>query len=371
MSETQTSQPSHSEGQPEPQPQESPLRSVHTSNFPEILSRLGITLVVSTYQAGKLILVRADEGRLNTHFRNFKKPMGLAGDGRRLTVGTAAEVWELRNMPDVARKLEPAGKHDALYMPRHMHVTGDIDIHEMAWGEEGLWIVNTRFSCLCTIDGDHSFVPKWRPPFISAFAPQDRCHLNGLGMVNGKPRYATALGETDSNEKWRENKARGGILMDIEHDEVLLRELSMPHSPRWYDGRLWMLESGNGSLTVVDPEAGKLQTVVKLPGFTRGLDFYGPLAFIGLSKVRDSALFSGIPLTERLEDRICGVWVVNIQSGEIVAFIRFEEAVQEIFAVKVLHGVRFPDISDWTDKRIATSYVLPDEALAHVPPQLK
>ena len=180
-------------------------------------------------------------------------------------------------------------------------------------------MVNTRFCCLCTLDPDHSFYPRWRPPFVSAFAPEDRCHLNGLAMVDGRPQYVTALGETDTAGGWRANKARGGILMDVETNEILLRGLSMPHSPRLVSGKLWVLESGEGSLAVVDLEQRTWQTVAQVPGFTRGIDFVGPLAFIGLSQVRESAVFSGIPLVERLSERTCGVWVVHIETGQTVA----------------------------------------------------
>jgi uncharacterized protein (TIGR03032 family) len=355
---------------PEPDPKPNPLRSVYTSNLPDILAQLNISLAVSTYQAGKVVLVRNDGGTINTHFRNFQKPMGIAMHQNRLTIGGANTVWYLRNMPAVAQKLDPPGKHDACYLARRIHITGDIDIHEMAWTGDGeLWVVNTRFCCLCTLDQDHSFYPRWRPHFVTQLAPQDRCHLNGIGLVDGKPKYVTALGETDTPGGWRENKKDGGILMDVDTNEILLHGVSMPHSPRWYRDKLWMLESGEGSLAVVDLEAGTWQTVAQVPGFTRGIDFVGPLAFIGLSQVRESATFSGIPIVERLEERICGVWVVNIQTGQTVAFLRFEEGVQEIFAVQVLRGVRFPEIMEWGDKRLSHSYVLPDEALADVPRQ--
>jgi uncharacterized protein (TIGR03032 family) len=231
--------------------------------------------------------------------------------------------------------------------------------------------VNTRFSCLCTLDQDHSFNPRWRPPFITALAPQDRCHLNGLALVGGQPRYVTALGETDTPGGWRANKASGGLLMDVDSNDILLRGLSMPHSPRWYENQLWLLESGQGSLAVVDLPKQTWRTVTQLPGFTRGIDFVGPLAFIGLSQVRESAVFSGIPLVDRLQERNCGVWVVNIQTGQTVAFLRFEDVVQEIFAVQVLRGIRFPDILEWEDERLAISYALPDEALKEVAQPLK
>ncbi|MGH9649485.1 MAG: TIGR03032 family protein, partial [Terriglobales bacterium] len=343
------------------------LRSVHTSNLPEILEQLQISLAVSTYQAGKVILVRADGATLNTHFRSFGKPMGIAADRSRLTIGGTNTVWYYRNLPAVAPKLEPRGRHDACYLPRRIHVTGDIDIHEMDYDrDDALWVVNTRFGCLCTLDAEHSFYPRWRPPFISAYAPEDRCHLNGLAMVDGRPKYVTALGETDTAGGWRANKRNGGILMDIETNAILLRGLSMPHSPRWYQGKLWLLESGQGSLAVADLKQGTWRAVAQLPGYTRGLDFLGPLAFIGLSQVRESATFSGIPLVERLRERTCGVWVVHLETGETLGFLRFEAGVQEIFAVQVLPGMRFPEILEWDDARLGHSYVLPDEALAQV-----
>ena len=345
------------------------LRSVHTSNLPDIFSQLGISLVVSTYQAGKVIMVRNDGGKLNTHFRTFSKPMGIAVDNTRLTIGGTNTVWYYRNMPAVAQKLQPAGKYDACFLPRRIHVTGDIDIHELSWSNDNeLWVVNTRFCCLCTLDQDHSFYPRWRPPFVSAYAPEDRCHLNGLSMVNGKPKYVTTLGETDTAGGWRENKRNGGLLMDIDTNEILLRGLSMPHSPRWYRDQLWVLESGEGSIARVDTNSGTWQTVVQMPGFTRGIDFYGPLAFIGLSQVRESAVFSGIPLVDRIKekDRSCGVWIVNIETGQTLGYLRFETGVQEIFAVQVLRNARFPEMLEFNDARLAQSYVLPDEALKQV-----
>jgi uncharacterized protein (TIGR03032 family) len=346
---------------PEPEP---PLRSVHTSNFPQILQQLGISLLVTTYQAGKLVIVRADGDVINTHFRNFSKPMGLAVAGDRLGIGTAMETWEYHNVPAVAAKLEPAGKHDACFLPRLCHVTGDVQIHEMTWLNEELCFVNTRFSCLCVPSARHSFVPRWRPSFISALAPEDRCHLNGLGVQAGQIRWATALGETDTAGGWRANKKDGGLLIDVPSGAILLRGLSMPHSPRWYADQLWLLESGRGGFGKVDVNAGRYQAVAQLPGFTRGVDFAGPLAFIGLSQVRESAVFSGIPIAE-LPERVCGVWVVHIQTGQIVAFLKFEDAVQEIFAVQVL-PFRFPDLLNDYVELVGSSFVLPDEALAQV-----
>jgi uncharacterized protein (TIGR03032 family) len=343
------------------------LRSVHTKNFPRILQQLGISLLVTTYQAGKLIIVRAHDGTLNTHFRNFAQPMGLAGDQHRLALGTKLQVWELHNQAAVGRKLEPVGRHDACYLPRAGHVTGDIRIHEIAWAGPELWIVNTRFSCLCTLDRAYSFVPRWRPPFVSGLASEDRCHLNGLALRDGRPRYVTCLGATDTVGGWRATKAHGGCLLDVPTGATLLSGLSMPHSPRWDGQRLWVLESGDGGLAVANLTAGRLETVARLPGFTRGLDFFGPYAFVGLSQVRETAVFSGLPITERLQERTCGVWVVDVRTGRTAAFLRFEAEVQEIFAVLVLPGIRYPEILTDNEEVLGNSFVLPDAALAEVP----
>ena len=342
------------------------MRSVHTDSFTAVLTQLGISLVVSTYQAGKLIIIRADGQAINTHFRAFDRPMGVAADREKLAVGTAHQIWVLRNVPAVVAKLEPAGRHDGCYLPRQIHVTGDIDIHEMAWVGEDLWFVNTRFSCLCTLAAQYSFVPRWRPPFVNAYDVTDRCHLNGLGVRLGQPRYVTALGKSDRANGWRPHKADGGILMDTQANAVLAQGLSMPHSPRWYRDRLWVLESGQGSLAQVDLNTGHLTPVAHLPGFTRGLDFCGNFAFVGLSQVRETATFGDLPLTQTQQAQICGVWVVNIVTGAIVAFLQFQEAVQEIFSVAVLEGLRFPGLIEQDETLLGSTYVLPDAALAQM-----
>jgi uncharacterized protein (TIGR03032 family) len=348
-----------------------PLRSVHTASFPQLLDRYGISLLVTTYQAGRLVVLRADGPVLNTHFRGFPKPMGLAVQDNRLAIGTALEICEYQNVPAVASKAPPAGKHDACFLPRTAYATGDIQIHEMAWVDDELWFVNTAFSCLCTRGAGYSFQPRWRPPFVTHLAPEDRCHLNGLGLVDGQVRYVTALGETNTAGGWRANKRNGGVLLDVPANQVILRGLSMPHSPRWHNGQLWLAESGAGSLGIVDLAAGVYRPVAELPGYTRGLAFYGSLAFVGLSQIRESAVFSGIPLVERLQQRNCGVWVVDLNTGETVAFVKFEDAVQEIFAVEVLPNIRYPDVITDNRELLASSFVLPDDALAQVPESLR
>jgi uncharacterized protein (TIGR03032 family) len=349
------------------------VRTAHSVSFPPLLRQLGVSLFVTTYQAGKLLVLRPDGDIVNALCRDFESPMGLAYRGGELVLGTRQHVWTFLNNLDVVPTLQPPGRHDACFLPRQALVTGDIQVHEMAWaapplgpsgGDEGpaVWIANTRFSCLSTLDGRHSFVPRWRPPFVTRLAAEDRCHLNGLGVRDGRVRYVTCLGPTDTAAGWRANKADGGCLLDVPGGEVIARGLSMPHSPRWYQDRLWVLESGDGSLAIVEERTGRREAVARLPGFTRGLDFFRGVAFIGLSQVRESAVFSGLPITRRPEKRVCGVWAVEVATGRTLAFLEFQEGVQEIFAVQALPGYTFPELITDDPAVIGNSFLLPPEA---------
>jgi uncharacterized protein (TIGR03032 family) len=339
---------------------ESPFRSVNSPGFAGLLDSLGITLLVSTYQAGKLMAVRGREGRVSTLLRSFDRPMGLAVNGpRQFALGTRNQVWLFRNAPDIAAQIPPAGTHDACFLPRVSYVTGDMRCHEMAWVGNELWIVNTFFSCLCAVDPDYSFVPRWHPPFLAGPAPGDHCHLNGLATADGKAAYVTALGATTTPGGWRPAKADGGILIDVATNAIVSRGLSMPHSPRVHASRLWVLESGTGQLQTVAPESGQRTVVAELPGFARGLAFAGPFAFIGLSKVRESNTFGNLPITNKGIDLQCGIWVVDLRTGQIAQLMQFQAGVEEIFAIEVLPGVRFPEIVGFQEETIHGAFVVP------------
>ena len=341
---------------------DSPFRSVNAPSFPEILSKLESTLLLTTYQTGRVAMVRELDGKLNTHFRSFEGPTGISASGQdgRVAIGTRSQVAEYQNLPQLVGKLNPPERFDACYVPRRLHYTGDVKLHDVAYAGDELWIVATRFSSLGTLDDDHSFVPRWQPPFISDLAADDRCHLNGLAVVDDEPAFVTALGESDEPDGWRENRASGGVLIDVASGETVVSNLSMPHSPRWHRDRLWLLESGRGTLAAVDLEGGTVETVCELPGFTRGLAFAGPLAFVGISAVREAEIDAGLPLTDRLEERHSGIWVVNVETGQTVSFLRFEDLVDEIFDVALLPGIRFPEIAEHGSDAVNLSYVLPE-----------
>ena len=322
------------------------IRFEHSPDFATILKQLGISLLLTTYQAGKMVVVGTDpEGKLSLSFENFEQCMGVAVRPGMLAVGARQQVWYLSSAPQIAAQLPPTGRHDACYLARSSHLTGPIDGHEMAWVVSELWMINTLFSCLCSLDDKHSFVPRWRPKFISGLAAEDRCHLNGLCVVDGKPKYVTALGETDTDHGWRPGKATGGVIIDIESNEVVTRGLAMAHSPRVHNGKLWVLDSGLGALANVDLATGQRTIVNELPGYCRGMSMFGPFAFIGLSKIRETSTFGGIPIAERRAELKCGVGVVDLRSGRAVAALQYVSGVDELFDVQVLPNTRLSYVS--------------------------
>jgi uncharacterized protein (TIGR03032 family) len=323
-----------------------PVSYEHSRSLPGLLHELGISLVVSTYQAGKVFTVGSQAGELRVRFHHFEKAMGIARTPTGLAIVTHRQVWTLpAGSPELARQVGPGANHDICLLAREAHFTGPILGHDLAWCRGRLWIVNTLFNCLCTLEPGWSFVPRWRPPFISEIANGDRCHLNGLAVNESGPQFVTVLGETAVVAGWREGKRDGGCLIDVPSGEVLVRGLSMPHSPRLQAGTLWLLNSGHGRLERYDPSARRTLPVAELPGYTRGLDLYGDLAFVGLSRIRETAIFGGLPLDERRDSLRCGVAVVDQKMGQILATLFFTTGVQEIFDVRVLPGYRNPVLS--------------------------
>jgi uncharacterized protein (TIGR03032 family) len=353
---------------PMPPPAPVEFRYAQTDSFAAALRELGAALVITTYQANKLLVARATDDGLSMLVRTFDRPMGLAMRDGGIALGCRNEVWQFRNAPAIAPRVEPAGRHDACFLPRTSLVTGDICVHELAWVGDELWAVNTRFSCLCTPDPNYSFVPRWRPPFVTALVAEDRCHLNGLAVVDGQPAYVTALGETDVANGWRANKPRGGCLMKVKSGEVVCRGLSMPHSPRWtsassvapHERRLWLLESGTGHLLTIDPVTGQRASVAAVPGFARGLALCGPYAFVGLSRIRATSAMDGVPLASRRHELKCGVALVDLAAGRVCGMLEFQSAVEEIFDVQLLSGFRFPEVLGFQKDTLHHTFIVPD-----------
>jgi uncharacterized protein (TIGR03032 family) len=318
------------------------VRFEYSREFPRVLEHLGAGLLISTYQAGKLAVVGTHQGQLTFAFHNFERVMGVAVSPQRIAVGAHRQIYVLHPAHELASNVEPKNTYDACWLARSSLVTGNVHGHELAWGNEGLWLVNTLFSSLCTLDEAFSFVPRWRPPFISELAGQDRCHLNGLAMQDGRPRFVTAHAASNEPAGWRAIKASSGCVIDVASGQTVARDLCMPHSPRWHDGRLWALDSGTGRLVQIDPGSGRVETVEQFPGYTRGLAFCGQFALVGLSRIRETSVFGGIPIAQRRDELRCGVAAVDLIARRTVAWLQFHSGIEEVFAVAALPGCRNP-----------------------------
>ncbi|MFY0626214.1 MAG: TIGR03032 family protein [Reichenbachiella sp.] len=322
-----------------------PFYSTFTPNVPQILSQNKLTIVITTYQAGKVIFINANgENGLIQLPRDFKKAMGMAYKNGKMAVATKEEVVVLKGSTSLAKGYpKKPNNYDLMFMPRATYFSGDVDIHDMDWGHDGLWAVNTRFSCLSKINDDYSFEPKWKPSFVSDLVPEDRCHLNGMTMKNGSPEFVTALGTTNTERGWRENKTNGGVIMHVPTGEILSHGLAMPHSPRLEGEKLFALLSATGELIHVDQHSGKYDVVTKIPGFVRGMCRYGNLLFIGLSKMRKSSkTFADLPISK--ESIFSGVMVVDANTGQIVGHIKYENSLEEIYDIQVIQGFDRPGI---------------------------
>lgn len=324
------------------------VRCSQSESFAALLQQLRVSLLISTYQTGHLVVVTARDGKLKLAFNQFERAMGVAVKPGTIAVCTRKEVWFLRNAPDIAAKLPGEAKHDACFLARTSHFTDDLQAHEAAWingakGAAEFWIVNTLFSCLCALHPHYSFAPRWRPPFISALRPEDRCHLNGLAVVNGEPKYVTALAETDTASGWRGVQHNSGCIIEVPSGRMLARGLCLPHSPRVDGKRLFFLRSGESDLAVADCGSGEVTSVAPVPGVARGLALHGGYAFVGTSKARPTLV--GVPIVGERDKLRCGVWAVDLRSGATVAHLDFNTGVEEIFDVQVLPGIVAPYVS--------------------------
>lgn len=394
----------------------------YSDNLPAILKQLNISVAFTSYQAGRLMLLRSDGKTLDVNFKSFTRPMGLSATEQGLTLGIFTQVMHFQredgllekikqplkkieddvtaprikpketeiekiensaseetkeienNILEKDSKLEDVKKQkdydeslyapvdervDACFITRASHYTGMINVHDIGWGDEGLWAVNSSFSCLCTIEPDFSFVPHWKPHFISELVPEDRCHLNGMTLRDGKPAYVTTFSTFNESAMWRKSKEFNGTLMDVATNKILVDGLAMPHSPRWYRDKVYFCNSGEGQVCTYDPATGDVETIVEVPGFTRGIAFYGQFMLLGLSRVRASDVTRPAPLAKKYEHTFSGVWLINLDDHSIVGNVSFTGNVDQIYDVAVLADCSFPEVIEPTHPRMRNHFCYP------------
>ena len=307
--------------------------------FESWLAEQKANLAFTTYQAGKLFFLGLNpQGQLSVFNRTLERCMGLAYRHDRLLV---ASLYQIYTFVDAAREQATNGSYDSFFVPQMSYFTGDVDAHDLAIGPDGeILFVNTLFSCIAAVSSTHSFRAVWKPAFVDRLAAEDRCHLNGMVVADGKPKFATAVAESNVADGWRDHRAGGGLLIDCETDAIVARGLNMPHSPRLHDGELWLHDSGSGYFGKLDTKAGRFEPIAFCPGYLRGLDFSGDFAIIGVSKPRENRTFSGLALDDNLAknkaEARCGLYVVDLKTGDLVHWVRIEGVVRELYDVVVL-----------------------------------
>ncbi|MCH8903369.1 MAG: TIGR03032 family protein [Bacteroidetes bacterium] len=325
-----------------------PFSCQYTAQIPELLLKLNCSIAISTYQAGKLIFISPkDENSLVQLPRHFEKLMGIAEDVKKdkLALACKDEIIVFSNSKKLANHYPKSpNKYDALYMPRVTYHTGPLDIHDLRFSNDGgLFAVNTLFSCIIKIDDDYNFTPYWTPPFIDKLVSEDRCHLNGMALKNGIPKYATAFNQGNTHQSWRENITKTGVIFDLDTNEVIIGNLAMPHSPRLFGDDLFALLSATGELIKIDINNGKYEVVVKLEGFVRGMSLYKDYLFIGLSKLRkNSSTFGKLEFAEKANQS--GIMVIHLPTGSIAGKITYLTSLDEIYDVHIIPDKIRPNI---------------------------
>lgn len=332
-------------------------------HFAGWLKGRGASLVFTTYRAGKIFFTGVnDAGNVSVFERTMDRPMALAVHGDDLYVSTLYQLWRFVAIPAVG----DYGGHDRLYAPRQSFVTGDLDVHDIGIeADGGVVFVNTLFSCLARPSRTASFDPVWRPPFVTRLAAEDRCHLNGVAMRDGRPAYVTAVGASDVADGWRDHRMNGGLIIDVASGKTLAAGLSMPHSPRLHRGRLYILNAGSGEFGEIDLQGGQFEAITFCPGFLRGLAFIDDFAVVTMSLPRGDRSFKGLAIEKTLEKSgavaRCGLAVIDLKTGDLVHWLRIEGVVQELFDVAILKGAIRPAAIGFRSDEICRMIAVGDE----------
>lgn len=299
-------------------------------DFADWLAAAKGTLAISTYNSGKLALLQAHNRELSASFWQFPRPMGLAAAGSQLAIASQRHIAVYR--------LEAASISDAppLTLAR-AYATGRLDAHDLAFDNRGLLFANTRFNCVGRPSERVNFVRTWQPWFVPQAVRRDCCHLNGVGVREGRLALATAFCESDEPSAWRAgNRFTSGVLIDIRRNVIAVRGLSMPHSPRWHAGQWWFCNSGEGSLCAWDALRNESHTIASLPGFTRGLTFAGGRAVVGLSRIRRRHVLDAPPVRDRWPRLQAGAAIVDAHTGEHTGGVEFRQGGREVYEVAYL-----------------------------------
>lgn len=319
------------------------LRITVSSHFVQWLADQHASLICAAEYGNLLLSIGLQpDGRLTYSALPVNRPGALLYADDQLYVAAQRHIWRFANLLTSGERDQA---HDRLFVPRTTYHTGDLDLHDLAIDRKGrLLFANTRYSCLATLSERHNFEPLWQPPFISELLPEDRCHLTGVALRDGVPRYVTLGASSDTARGWQ-SALHSGALYDIATRTAVIADLVAPHYPRFYQDRLWLLNTGVGTLGFYNAEARHYEAYADCPGFPRSVAFHGDYAIVGLSRPA-AGQRSGLPLETQMaargEPMQSGLLVIDMRSGLPLHWLQFSGAVHDVAAVVVLPAVRNP-----------------------------
>ena len=339
----------------------------HSPGFIQWLKDNNVSFLISSYKTANIYFLgsitdpRDGQDKISLWMSNFNRPMGIHATKDTVWISSSGNIWKYKNIgakPDTTN----VGEFDACFIPQSAYFSNDCDSHDLCVDSTGnVYYVSATFCCICQPSETHSFKVFWKPSWISKITSEDRCHLNGMCCRDGKPRYVTAVSLSDSKGAWRNHRVGKGVVYDIVEDKLACTGLSMPHSPRFFNNKLWVLDAGTGWLGYVDFEKKELKKTLWLPGYLRGMSFVGDkYMVVGSSESRHEGTFQGLPLGEELKKRgleaICGFFVIDMKTWVIVHTFQFHGKSNEIYDVVAVEGVKRGQLIELNDPDGKTLY---------------
>jgi len=338
--------------------------------LPKFLYDSKLSIVFSTYQAGRLIIIGSLDGyKIHQIPVPYKRPMGIATEANRIAIASLDEIsFFTANKKTVQTLKDNKNKYDQMYLYRASYNTSSLDIHDIAFDKSGVWGVNTLFSCLCKFTLNYNFSPKWHPYFITDLVPEDRCHLNGLAMKNGSPKYVTALSSTNNKKGWRKDIMNSGIIMDVKTNKIILDGLAMPHTPRLINNELYFLESALGRLVKWNPINKEKEIIYDFNRFVRGFIYYKELLIIGFSKIRKtSKSFEKVSEKIKKNSKNAGFVIFDLRTRTPFGELIYTDTIDEIYDVNIINGARKPAIITQLNEQHKNIIVTPNDVFWRKP----
>jgi uncharacterized protein (TIGR03032 family) len=313
-------------------------------NFGLWMQDEGISITVSSYQTHQVYTIGLnDTNNVTIWYSSLARVMGLHYN-KTLKSLVCSNIGNIIRFENKGKWKTQYGEFDANFVPKTTYHSADTDVHDVCQTNDGeIYYCSALFSCICQPHPSKSFKVYWMPPWIDKLAAEDRCHLNGLCLVDDKPRYVTSTCQGNTSGSWKDIKGKG-VVYDIVENKVVCENLINPHSPRWHKGKLWLLESGTGYFGYVDLEKKKFVQCCFIPTFLRGMSLNGDFAIVCGSYDRHDSAFGDLPLGKALQEKgltsKCGIWIINTERCDICHYLYFENPVKELYDVTVIDAKR-------------------------------